>query len=529
MKAFRALVRVSMTALLKAIAPGKAGAALSLGLLSGVALLISVLYGGILAVVLAPLGALDLLPGFLCMVGAALAFLFTAFAAGGVLFAGKDNDLLLALPIPDWMLLAARLLALYLENLLVFAMTLLPGMVIYAASGGGVMGLLLAVPVAVFGTLVPTLLAALVGWAITWVSSHTRHNALFANLGYGLLILGIFAASLGANLFAQSTVTEGENLAQLLQGAFTGPMWLFGRMGAACTGDPAAFALTLACSILPAALFVALLQGQYRRLLARMGAHVARKAYRMTAQRSASPMAALLRKEAARFFNTPIYLFNTGFGLFLLVIATVFACWQGERALAWLAAETGMALTGADLYGAAAGTVCMMLATVSTSSVSLSLEGRGFWLLKSLPVPLAGVIRAKVWFNVLAGWPLTAVCIAALWLALGFAPAQGLALLAVSAALSAFVSLGGAAANLLFPRLDAENDTIVCKQSLSAMIGVLGGMALAGAGIGLYLALLSALPLELYLLGCTAVLAVLSLLLARWLATAGVHRLAAMG
>lgn len=34
-----------------------------------------------------------------------------------------------------------------------------------------------------------------------------------------------------------------------------------------------------------------------------------------------------------------------------------------------------MALTGADLYGAAAGTVCMMLATVSTSSVSLSLEG----------------------------------------------------------------------------------------------------------------------------------------------------------
>ena len=111
-------------------------------------------------------------------------------------------------------------------------------------------------------------------------------------------------------------MTGGEDIAQLLQGAFTGPMWLFGRMGAACAGDPAAFALTLACSILPAALFVALLQGQYRRLLARMGAHVARKAYRMTAQRSASPMAALLRKEAARFFNTPIYLFKPGLGCF---------------------------------------------------------------------------------------------------------------------------------------------------------------------------------------------------------------------
>ena len=79
---------------------------------------------------------------------------------------------------------------------------------------------------------------------------------------------------------------------------------------------------------------------------------------------------------------------------------------------------------------------------------------------------------------------LTAVLSGAVWVLARL----GLALLAVSAALSAFVSLGGAAANLLFPRLDAENDTIVCKQSLSAMIGVLGGMALAGAGIGLYLA-----------------------------------------
>lgn len=521
MKAFRALVRVSMTALLKAIAPGKAGAALSLGLLSGVALLISVLYGGILAVVLAPLGALDLLPGFLCMVGAVLAFLFTAFAAGGVLFAGKDNDLLLALPIPDWMLLAARLLALYLENLLVFAMTLLPGMVIYAASGGGVPGLLLAVPVAMFGTLVPTLLAALVGWAITWVSSHTRHNALFANLGYGLLIFSIFALSLGVSLSAQSTMTGGEDIAQLLQGAFTGPMWLFGRMGAACTGDPAALALTLACGVLPAALFVALLQGQYRRLLARMGAHVARKAYRMTAQRSASPMAALLRKEAARFFNTPIYLFNTAFGLILLAAFTVFTCLQGDRMLTWLARETGLALTGADLYGVTVGTVCLLLGTVSTTSVSLSLEGRCFWLLKSLPIPASRLLGAKVWFNLLVGWPVTAVCSAALWWSQGFTPLQGAALLLVSAGVAALTSLGGAAANLRFPRLDAANDTIVCKQSLSAVLGIFGGMALVGVGIGLYLGLLSALPLELYLLGCTAVLALGSLLLALWLRTAG--------
>ena len=521
MKAFRALLRVSMTALLRSISPGRGGLGLAVGVLALVPLLLSLSLGAALTAALAPLGALDLLPGFLCLMGGLLAFFLTAFGAGGLLFGGKDNDLLLALPIPDWMLLASRLLAVYLENLFLFALTLLPGMVVYSLGAARPLGLLLALPVAVFGAVVPAVPAALVGWALTWVTSRARHSALLANLGYGAVMLGCFALSIGINLSTRTAVARGELTVRALTDAFRGPMWLFGRMGAACTGDPAALAVTLLAGVLPAAAFVGALQGRYRRLLTRMSARAGHKKYRLTAQRRALPLAALLRKETGRFFNTPIYLFNTAFGLILLAAFTVFTCLQGDRMLTWLARETGLALTGADLYGVTVGTVCLLLGTVSTTSVSLSLEGRCFWLLKSLPIPASRLLGAKVWFNLLVGWPVTAVCSAALWWSQGFTPLQGAALLLVSAGVAALTSLGGAAANLRFPRLDAANDTIVCKQSLSAVLGIFGGMALVGVGIGLYLGLLSALPLELYLLGCTAVLALGSLLLALWLRIAG--------
>ena len=70
MKAFRALLRVSMTALLRSISPGRGGLALAVGVLALVPLLLSLSLGAALTAALAPLGALDLLPGFLCLMGA---------------------------------------------------------------------------------------------------------------------------------------------------------------------------------------------------------------------------------------------------------------------------------------------------------------------------------------------------------------------------------------------------------------------------------------------------------------------------
>ena len=56
------------------------------------------------------------------------------------------------------------------------------------------------------------------------------------------------------------------------------------------------------------------------------------------------------------------------------------------------------------------------------------------------------------------------------------------AALALCLAFSLLVAVGGLCINLLLPKLDGVNDTLVVKQSASAFCGIFGGMGLVGLG-----------------------------------------------
>ena len=56
----------------------------------------------------------------------ALCFFFGLMGSAGFVFGGKDNDLLLALPVPATTILLSKVLALYLENLIFTLFLLLP-------------------------------------------------------------------------------------------------------------------------------------------------------------------------------------------------------------------------------------------------------------------------------------------------------------------------------------------------------------------------------------------------------------------
>ena len=518
MKAFAALVKLSLLEMLNAVAgrgsrrqAASAGAALAL--VAFLCLMLSFTYSASLAVGLKLFDALDLLPGMMSVLAVLMAFLLTVFAAGGMLFGGKDNDIILSLPVSDYAVLLCRVLAVYLENLFITILVLLPMALVYAFNGGpaGAAAVVLAVPVSVLGALPPTLLGVLVGFAVTWLSSRVRHSSLFASLGYLIFIILILVGSFRMGDLFQSV----GDMRQDIDAALHGPLFLFGLMGDACTGNLVALVLLALVCILPFLAVTALLCRSYRRLLSRMNARATRSKFRMVTQRGGAPVTALLKKEAARYFGSTIYLFNTSFGLVMLAVGAVAACVRRDALLALFEQEMGLAVTPADCYGVVAAAVCLMLATVSTSSVSISLEGRCLWLLKSLPLPGTTILYVKAWCNVLGGWPLTAGCIMA-------------ALLFVSAGLSGAVSLAGVAINLLFPKLDAPNDTMVVKQSMAAFLGIFGGMGLAGVGILLYMALASLLTVEAYLIVCGVILAAVCLLLVRWLATAGERRFAAL-
>ena len=298
MKAFAALVKLSLLEMLNAIAgrgsrrqAASAGAAL--GLVAFLCLMLSFTYSASLAMGLKLFGALDLLPGMMSVLAVLMAFLLTVFAAGGMLFGGKDNDIILSLPVSDYAVLLCRVLAVYLENLFITALVLLPMALVYCFNGGpaGAAAVALAVPVSILGALPPTLLGVLVGFAVTWLSSRVRHSSLFASLGYLIFLMLILVGS-----FRMGDLFQGVgDMRQDIDAALHGPLFLFGLMGDACTGNLVSLVLLALVCILPFLAVTALLCRSYRRLLSRMNARAARSKFRMVEQRGGAPVTALLK------------------------------------------------------------------------------------------------------------------------------------------------------------------------------------------------------------------------------------------
>ena len=133
MKKFLALLKVSVKAMLltsSGVGMGKRRRAVSgvgaVVLIAFLGLYLSGMYSFMLVDVLAPVGMESLVLVFMGLTALFGGLLFTVFAVRGVLFGGKDNDLMLSLPVPASLLVASRMAAIYLENLVFSFFVLLP-------------------------------------------------------------------------------------------------------------------------------------------------------------------------------------------------------------------------------------------------------------------------------------------------------------------------------------------------------------------------------------------------------------------
>ena len=95
-------------------------------------------------------------------------------------------------------------------------------------------------------------------------------------------------------------------------------------------------------------------------------------------------------------------------------------------------------------------------------------------------------------------------------------------------AMTGFLAAAGLSVNLCFPRLDADNDTVVIKQSASAIIACLGSMLIAGAAAGLYVLIGRKTGLEVFCLAMTALFVGLWMLTWRWLLKEGALKFEAL-
>lgn len=113
------------------------------------------------------------------------------------------------------------------------------------------------------------------------------------------------------------------------------------------------------------------------------------------------------------------------------------------------------------------------------------MEGKEWWLAKSLPLPARTVLDAKLLMNLILILPFYLVSEVFLILALKPGLQDSFWMMVIPAVILLFACVYGITVNLHFPVLDWENEVSVVKQSASAVLGGMGGAVLAilgGAG-----------------------------------------------
>lgn len=452
-----------------------------------------------------------------------LSFIGSVMVTQSQLFEAKDNELLLAMPIPPAYILGSRMAALYLITFLFDALVLVPAGIVYAVlqpvSAGGVILFLLVMLLLPFLSL---FFSCLFGWIIAWIGSKMRRKnviILVASIAFFCLYFWGYSQ---LQTYITYLAQQGEAIAAVIRKAVF-PAYHLGL--AIAEQNLISLLLFALCALVPFGIVYWLLSVSFVRIAtARKGAGKVR--YRAKALKVSGVLGALTKKELRHVWNSPMYLLNGGMGsIFMVILAGALIVMRQDITQMLRELADGYAQWSAPLLAVVlCGCACMNI----LSAPSISLEGKTIWIAQSFPVSGGDVLISKALAHMAIGIP--PLLLAGIIGNILYPSSLPLMLLAVLLPLvfTAMTALLGVFINLHFPKFDWVSETAAVKQSASTVIAMFGNMGIFLVPLLLYFFVFSFVPPVLYLLVWTVIFAGMTALLVRYLKTRGAAVFAAL-
>lgn len=449
--------------------------------------------------------------GFAVVLGAA-GSVFNTYSG---LYLPKDNDLLLSMPIPVKILITARLLNVYLLGVMYSGVIMLPTMFVYwVIADTNVFTVLGGIVLFLIVTIIVLILSCLLGWVVAKISLKLKNKSFIIVLIALALIGGYYVVYFQLQAWIKTLVANaaiyGENIKESAYGLF-----LFGRIG---EGDLFAMALYSAAALLLLALTLFVLSRGFLKLATSTGS-VSKVRYQEKKAKEKSLFGALLTKDFARFISSPAYMLNNGIGVLLIPALGVFLLIKGDELLNMMATAFGGRTDVVTLL------LCAMLMLLSTmndiAAPSVSLEGKGLWILQSLPVEAKTVLRAKIAMHLLLTViPLlfSEICAVIVW---QVPIAEKLLLFVLPMMFAVFMALFGSFLGVRHAITEWTTEIIPLKQSAAVTIALFGGWGFVALFVLPYFLLGSLTGLAPYLTAWIVIFAAVSVPLYRWLMTKG--------
>ena len=385
-------------------------------------------------------------------------------------------------------------------------LVLVPGVLVYAlGEQPGVKFWIFLLPAILVLPILPVALAAWVGIAFSALIARVRHKVLAEVLCAILVVLGSLALSVyfsgGSSVSVNlSDITQSEDGRKLTQQEMNDRIAVKAvealekierdkpfvkTWGAWFSGEkPVGIGILAVVSIAVFALTLCVIGRNLFSISGKLTPAAEHRDYKLSSLRSRSVTETLLRKEAGRYFASGLYVSNTIIGPVIAVALSIALAFFNIETLIGNATKLPFEVHPTAAFPFLLGTVfCMM----SPASASISIEGKNWWIVRSLPIGSEAILNAKLLFNLLVVAPFYCISEVALLFTMRIGFLQRIWVLLVPLVYCVFSAVWGLFANLKFPKLKWETETEIVKQSAAVFLSLLSLFAALLPGVAVFM------------------------------------------
>lgn len=428
-------------------------------------------YTGAMAYGYITMGLADIVPIYMFAMTSIIILLFSFFKAGSVIFQIKTYDMLISLPVSKASIVISRFLTMYVGNFVLGLLTMVPGTIIYGYFVNPSISFYIMSAIGiVLLPLLPMTIATAIGAIITGISSRMKHKSLVATALSMLGLIGVFILSAQTSSLENFNEEMFKNLSLIITEQINNiypPAFWFGQ--GAVTGNVSLFLAFVGISIGIFILTVFLVQIKFSEICTALNSTSTKNNYKMEELKEASILKALYQRELKRYLASSIYVINTVVGYVIMVMSAIALFIMGIDKLEQMMQMQGIIEKFAPFILAA------MAAITTTTSSSISLEGKEWWIVKSMPIQTKDIFNSKILVNLTIAIPAYIISVILFCLTIKTTLMGYILLILVPLVYILFISVVGITVNVKMPVFDWENETSVVKQGASTMVTMLIG------------------------------------------------------
>lgn len=426
-------------------------------------------YNTIISISLASMGTVNVLPTISALVCSVITLILTFLKSSGVLIGLRDYDMVMSLPVKNPEVVLSRLTMVYLKNLLISVIVVLPSVVIFGINSEvGISGNTMFLLSFLFLPVIPMIVSLGLGVLISAVSSRSKHKNILLLVLSTLIVLLIVAASakaqsmdsdeiLNIGIMLSNMANKLYALVGLISKAVEQQNWLY-------------FLAFVGMSVLISAIFVGIVAHFYQKMNTAAFNHSATKFDGKILQVS-SPLKAIYKREFEQYFSCTIYALNSTIGMVLLLAVALLLLFISPETLEQQSNIVGLSQMLRQVLPLV---ISVFITMTSTASASLSLEGKNRWIMCSVPVRIIDIFNSKIAVNLTVICPFVLISAVLLGFKMGISLKQAILLCIVPTVYVCFISVLGMYMNVKFPKYDWTSEYYAVKGGAISVLATMG-------------------------------------------------------